>query len=45
MKPRIQCVVKARFHGVGSNVELVQVLVDVGGEPADQPGKVALVLG
>src|ERR1700750_681158 len=29
---------------VGSDVELVQLPVDVGGEPADQPGEVALVL-
>ena len=26
-------------------MELVQLPVDVGGEPADQPGEVALVLG
>jgi len=30
---------------VGSDEEFVQVPVDVGGEPADQPGEVALVLG
>jgi energy-coupling factor transporter ATP-binding protein EcfA2 len=28
-----------------SDVELVQMLVDIGGEPADQSGEVALVLG
>ena len=31
--------------GIGSDVELVQLLVDIGGEPADQSGEVALVLG